>query len=62
PIARKNVPPVHKIVATRFIQMCAFRLPHLMRDCSDISQRRFRVLEPDPHGFDRDNDGIGCER
>jgi len=28
-------------------------------NCGDISHRRFRVLEPDPHGFDRDNDGIG---
>ncbi|MHC0067667.1 thermonuclease family protein [Nostoc sp. UIC 10890] len=31
-------------------------------DCSDITQRRFRVLPPDHHGFDRDGDGIGCER
>jgi len=30
-------------------------------DCGDIPYRRFRVLPPDPHGFDRDNDGIGCE-
>ncbi len=31
-------------------------------NCSDITQRRFKVLPPDPHGFDRDGDGIGCER
>jgi micrococcal nuclease len=31
-------------------------------DCSDIPYRRFRVLPPDPHGFDRNGDGIGCER
>jgi micrococcal nuclease len=31
-------------------------------DCRDIPWRRFRVLPPDPHGFDRDRDGIGCER
>jgi len=31
-------------------------------DCGDIPYRRFRVLSPDPHGFDGDNDGIGCER
>lgn len=31
-------------------------------DCRDISQRRFKVLPPDPHGFDRDGDGIGCEK
>jgi plastocyanin len=31
-------------------------------NCGDISERRFTVLPPDPHGFDgRDNDGIGCE-
>ena len=31
-------------------------------DCRDIQARRFTVLEPDPHRFDGDNDGIGCER
>lgn len=31
-------------------------------DCRDIPYRRFRVLPPDPHGFDRDRDGVGCER
>ena len=30
-------------------------------DCKDIPYRRFRVLPPDPHGFDSDHDGIGCE-
>jgi hypothetical protein len=30
-------------------------------DCADIPHRRFRVLPPDPHGFDGDKDGIGCE-
>ena len=30
-------------------------------DCGDISHRGFRVLPPDPHGFDREGDGIGCE-
>lgn len=30
-------------------------------DCPQIPHRRFRVLQPDPHGFDRDQDGIGCE-
>jgi micrococcal nuclease len=31
-------------------------------DCADVSARRFRVLSPDPHRFDGDGDGIGCER
>ena len=30
-------------------------------DCRDIPYRRFTVLSPDPHGFDGDNDGVGCE-
>ena len=30
-------------------------------NCSDISFRNFTVLAPDPHGFDRNNDGLGCE-
>lgn len=31
-------------------------------DCSDIPERRFRVVGPDPHRFDGDKHGIGCER
>lgn len=31
-------------------------------DCADIPYRNFRVLPPDPHRFDGDRDGIGCER
>ncbi len=31
-------------------------------DCHEISERRFEVLQPDPHRFDGDKDGIGCER
>ncbi|MET0728158.1 MAG: DUF1524 domain-containing protein, partial [Acidimicrobiales bacterium] len=30
-------------------------------DCPQISYRRFTVLAPDPHGFDGDYDGVGCE-
>ena len=30
-------------------------------DCGDIPHRRFTVLAPDPHRFDGDGDGIGCE-
>jgi hypothetical protein len=30
-------------------------------DCADIPHRRFTVLPPDPHRFDGDGDGIGCE-
>ena len=30
-------------------------------DCKDIPYRRFKVVPPDPHHFDGDQDGIGCE-
>jgi micrococcal nuclease len=30
-------------------------------DCADVSFRRFRVLAPDPHRFDLNHDGVGCE-
>lgn len=30
-------------------------------DCGDIPQKRFTVLQPDPHKFDGDKDGIGCK-
>jgi len=31
-------------------------------DCADITFHRFEVLPPDPHHFDGDGNGIGCER
>lgn len=30
-------------------------------NCSDVSNKNFAVVSPDPHGFDRDKDGKGCE-
>ena len=30
-------------------------------NCDDLSDKGFTVLPPDPHGLDRDEDGIGCE-
>ena len=30
-------------------------------DCADVPFRNFRVLAPDPHRFDGDGDGVGCE-
>lgn len=31
-------------------------------DCGDIPYSNFKVLHPDPHRFDGDKDGIGCEK
>jgi micrococcal nuclease len=30
-------------------------------DCGDVTARGFRVLAPDPHRFDGNGDGIGCD-
>lgn len=30
-------------------------------DCPDVSGSNFTVVGNDPHGFDGDNDGVGCE-
>ncbi len=30
-------------------------------DCADVSERRFTVLPADPHSFDADGNGLGCE-
>jgi len=30
-------------------------------DCGEIRYSNFKVLQDDPHGFDGDKDGIGCE-
>ena len=30
-------------------------------DCSDVPHRRFKVVGADPHGFDGNRDGVGCE-
>ena len=40
--------------------MCILPPPQNLT-CDDIGARNFEVLPPDPHGFDGDNDGIGCE-
>ncbi|MGH9035739.1 MAG: thermonuclease family protein, partial [Acidimicrobiia bacterium] len=30
-------------------------------DCPEITHRNFRVVGPDPHRFDGNHDGVGCE-
>ena len=30
-------------------------------DCADVSEKGFKVVGKDPHGFDGDRDGVGCE-
>lgn len=31
-------------------------------DCDDLSVTNFQVIGADPHGFDGDKDGVGCEQ
>jgi len=30
-------------------------------NCGDVPYKNIKVQGDDPHGFDRDSDGIGCE-
>jgi hypothetical protein len=30
-------------------------------DCPEVGEENFPVVPPDPHGFDRDGDGVACE-
>ena len=30
-------------------------------DCADVPAEGFKVVGTDPHGFDGDRDGVGCE-
>ncbi|WP_255464635.1 excalibur calcium-binding domain-containing protein [Nitrosopumilus sp. b2] len=30
-------------------------------NCIDVVYKKFTLLQPDPHNFDGDKDGIGCE-
>lgn len=41
-------------------QVCIQPPPPLLT-CTEVFYRDFRVVPPDPHRFDEDNDGTGCE-
>ncbi|MBH8554239.1 hypothetical protein I8751_18085 [Nostocaceae cyanobacterium CENA357] len=63
---KKNTQPTTKRSP---VQQCDKAYPNICispnsadLNCSDIPYRRFKVIPPDPHGCDRDRDGIGCER
>jgi hypothetical protein len=40
--------------------VCIARYPPDL-DCDEIPFKAFKVMPPDPHGFDRDGDGVGCD-
>lgn len=57
-------PPAVGTCAASYVGVCIPPPPPDL-DCGQISHRQFRVrhdvADPDPHGFDGDKDGIGCE-
>ena len=53
-------PPVEADCDPSYPNVCIPSFPPDL-DCGEITHRRFKVLPPDPHGFDRDQDGVGCE-
>lgn len=60
PTAAPPAPPPAGNCDPSYPSVCILPYPPDL-DCGDITYRRFQVLAPDPHGFDGDHDGIGCE-
>jgi hypothetical protein len=61
-------PPITSISASEEQDNCDSSYPDFCippappnLNCPDIPQKRFTVSGSDPHGFDRDKDGVGCE-
>ncbi len=52
--------PVNNNCDSSYPDVCIAPAPPDL-DCKDIPFRRFRVLPPDPHNFDGNHDGVGCE-
>ena len=46
--------------SSAYPEKCIPPAPPVLK-CKDIGQKNFLVLPPDPHNFDPDGDGIGCE-
>ncbi|MDQ3693056.1 MAG: thermonuclease family protein [Chloroflexota bacterium] len=59
PVVQQPVPAPAGNCDPSYPTLCLPSFPDL--DCGEITARRFPVLSPDPHGFDGDGDGVGCE-
>ena len=46
--------------SSAYPQKCIPPAPPVLK-CKDVGQKNFLVLPPDPHNFDPDGNGIGCE-
>lgn len=53
-------PPASGVCDASYPEVCIPPAPPDL-DCPQIQHQDFRVLPPDPHGFDGNHDGIGCE-
>ena len=66
PFISKEKPPVPSLTPQPNCSPCypdvCIPAPPPDLDCGEIPFCRFRVVGCDPHGFDGDGDGIGCER
>lgn len=60
PTADPVLPPLPSGCSPYYPDVCIAPPPPDL-DCGDIPYRRFTVYSPDPHNFDGDHDGIGCE-
>jgi len=53
-------PPTSKKCDPSYPDVCIPPYPPDL-DCGDVPYTNFRVVGDDPHGFDGDGDGVGCE-
>ena len=60
PASTINQSPVNSNCDTSYPDFC-IAPPQPDPNRADVPQKRFTVTGSDPHGFDRDGDGIGCE-
>lgn len=49
------------MAAIPLIQIYVYHLPPPNFTCDDVGAQNIEALPPDPHGFDPNNDRIGCE-
>jgi hypothetical protein len=60
PVAPPVAPPASGACDPSYPGVCIPPPPPDL-DCGDIPYRRFPVVGPDPHRFDGNDDGVGCE-
>ena len=64
-VTSESTPPVkpteEKSCDASYPTVCIASYPPDL-NCIDIPYSNFQVFAPDPHGFDGDNDGVGCEK